>query len=80
LDTETPSIIKSGILEYRDVVGAMFKDISRDHYLVIEKILHTCWWGIWGDGKVRRTLKIALFQERSLEQVSIFFYVLLYMG
>jgi hypothetical protein len=70
LEPTVPSSIKSTFLVHKDVFTGIFKDISRDHYTVIEEILQVSWKGLWGDQKIRRTTKVGLFGEWTLQQVS----------
>jgi nucleolar pre-ribosomal-associated protein 1 len=53
----------------RDIFVSMFKGIAQDHYSVAKKILEACWTGIWSDNKVKRTLKISLFNEITIGHV-----------
>lgn len=47
----------------------MFKGLAHDHYSLARKILEVCWAGIWSDSKVKRTLKVGIFNETTLGHV-----------
>lgn len=49
----------------------MFKGLMHDHYSLARKILEVCWAGIWSDSKIKRTLKVGLFNEMTLGHVSV---------
>src|ERR1700733_1046170 len=70
VDQETSTVVKSAFLEqHRDVFLSIFKGIVQDPYLIIHKIFEVCWTGIWSDQKIKRTLKIGLFNESTIFQV-----------
>ncbi|KAA1478653.1 hypothetical protein DENSPDRAFT_692792 [Dentipellis sp. KUC8613] len=70
VDTTTPSSIKAAFLEQRkDVFLSIFKGLIQDPYAVARKILETCWAGIWSDPKVKRTLKVNVFNEATISQI-----------
>ncbi|KAF8622432.1 hypothetical protein AX15_007016 [Amanita polypyramis BW_CC] len=61
---DSSSHIKSLFLEqHRHTLPAVFKGISQDPYGLAKEILEVCWSGLWSDPKVKRTLKIGLFNE-----------------
>lgn len=67
LTKSTPTQIKVAFLEqHKDTFLSIFKGMDQDPYHVIRYILETCWEGIWNDNKLKRSMKIALFQERTL--------------
>ena len=53
----------------RDLFLSTFKGIAQDQYSVAKMILEACWTGIWSDNKVKRTLKINLFNETTIGHV-----------
>ena len=66
-------MVKSAFLEHhRDIFLSIFKGIVQDPYQLIHKILDVCWAGIWSDPKIKRTLKISLFNESTIFQVTGF--------
>ncbi|OBZ71823.1 Uncharacterized protein C14G10.02 [Grifola frondosa] len=70
VQSSTPSIVKATFLEQRrDAFTAIFKGLSQDSYSVVRKVLEVCWTGIWSDPKLKRTLKIAIFNEVTLSQL-----------
>lgn len=70
VDQETSTMVKSAFLEqHRDIFLSIFKGIAQDPYPIIRKILEVCWAGIWSDQKIKRTLKINLFNESTIFQV-----------
>ena len=63
-------MVKSAFLEqHRDVFLSIFKGIAQDPYPIIRKILEVTWAGIWSDQKLKRTLKISLFNESTIFHV-----------
>lgn len=70
VEPETASSVKAAFLEqHRDIFLSMFKGLRQDAYGVVRKVLEICWAGIWSDAKVKRTIKIGLFNEMTLSQV-----------
>lgn len=70
LSKTTPTPIKLSFLEqHRDVFLLLFKGISQDPYAVARHILEVCWEGVWGDPKIKRTLKIGLFNESTFNHL-----------
>ncbi|KAF5371676.1 hypothetical protein D9758_003519 [Tetrapyrgos nigripes] len=64
IDSDTSTQIKTTFLEqHRDALLAIFKGLHQDLYLVIRRVLEVFWSGLWGDAKVKRTVKIGLFGE-----------------
>ena len=55
--------------QHRDALLAVFKGLSQDHYVLIKGILEGFWTGLWSDPKVKRTLKIGLFNEVTIGHV-----------
>ncbi|EGO30148.1 hypothetical protein SERLADRAFT_444262 [Serpula lacrymans var. lacrymans S7.9] len=70
VDQHTPTIVKTAFLEqHREVFLAIFKGLVQDSYVVARKILEVCWAGLWSDPKIRRTLKIGLFNEITISHL-----------
>lgn len=70
VDSESPTLVKSAFLEqHRDAFLSIFKGLSHDSYAVARKILEVCWAGIWSDQKIKRTVKIGLFNEATISHV-----------
>ncbi|KDR74243.1 hypothetical protein GALMADRAFT_250000 [Galerina marginata CBS 339.88] len=64
---DTPTQTKSLFLEqHREAFLAIFKGFVQDHYSLARKVLEVCWAGIWSDAKLKRTLKVGLFNETTL--------------
>ena len=64
-------MVKATFLEQRrDNLISIFKGLSQDTYSVVRKVLEICWSGIWADVKVKRTVKISIFGENTIGQVS----------
>ena len=79
VDTTVSSSVKTLFLEQRrEVFLSMFKGLIQDPYLVVQKVLEVCWAGIWSDHKIKRTLKVGLFNEACLSQVCFYTYSLWY--
>ncbi|KAF8073491.1 ribosome 60S biogenesis N-terminal-domain-containing protein [Lyophyllum atratum] len=65
--SDSPSQVKATFLEqHRDPFSSIFRGLIQDAYPVIRKVLEVCWAGIWSDAKVKRTLKIGLFNETTI--------------
>lgn len=72
VDQDTSITVKSAFLErHREIFLSIFKGIVQDPYLLIHKILEVCWAGIWSDPKIKKTLKIGLFNESTIFHVSL---------
>lgn len=70
----TSSGVKTLFLEqHRDIFSSIFKGLSADPYPVVRYVLEVLWTDLWQDQKVKRTLKIGLFNETALQHVSYFF-------
>jgi len=62
--------IKLSLLEqHRDNFLLVFKGIYQDAYNIVRRVLEVCWEGIWSDNKIKRTLKIGLFNEATLHHL-----------
>lgn len=62
--------VKSFFLEqHRDLLTALFKGLPSDPFLLIRHVLETFWEGVWVESKIKRTLKINLFGEQTLNNV-----------
>ena len=74
MDADNATQIKTTFIEqHRDAFVAIFKGIGQDHYSLARRILEVCWTGIWSDAKLKRTLKIGLFNEVTIGHVHISF-------
>ncbi|KAK0490295.1 ribosome 60S biogenesis N-terminal-domain-containing protein [Armillaria novae-zelandiae] len=56
--------------QHRDAFVSMFKGLSQDHYSVIRRVLEVSWAGIWSEPKLKRTLKIGVFNETTIAQLA----------
>ena len=77
MDADNATQTKTTFIEqHRDAFVAIFKGIGQDHYSLARRILEVCWTGIWSDAKLKRTLKIGLFNEVTIGHVhkSSFFF------
>ncbi|KAH9916809.1 ribosome 60S biogenesis N-terminal-domain-containing protein [Fomitopsis serialis] len=71
VDAETQASVKSAFLEQRrDIFSSIFRGLWQDPYSVIRRVLEICWMGIWSDPKVKRTLKVHVFNETVLTQLA----------
>jgi nucleolar pre-ribosomal-associated protein 1 len=72
VDNRTPTAVKTTFLEQRrDHLISVFKGLVQDSYLIVRRVLETCWSGIWADMKIKRTLKVQIFGENVIGQVSL---------
>ncbi len=70
VDTTSAYSVKVAFLEqHRDAFTSIFKGLWQDPYSVIRRVLEVCWSGLWSDPKLKRTLKIQVFNETTLSQV-----------
>jgi len=70
VDTTTPTNLKAMFLEQRkESLAAVFKGLSQDPYSVVRLVLEKLWGGLWSDTKLKKTLKISLFNETVLSHV-----------
>ncbi|PCH41704.1 hypothetical protein WOLCODRAFT_101082 [Wolfiporia cocos MD-104 SS10] len=70
VDSTTPGAVKATFLEQRrDLFASLFKGLPQDQSSLIRRVLEVCWIGLWSDAKVRRTLKVNLFNEALLSQL-----------
>ncbi|TFK53356.1 hypothetical protein OE88DRAFT_1696250 [Heliocybe sulcata] len=70
IDSFATTSIKSIFLEqHRNAFQALFKGLIQDPYTVIRKVLETCWTYLFSDSKLKRTLKITLFNEITLSHL-----------
>ncbi|GLB33183.1 hypothetical protein LshimejAT787_0100680 [Lyophyllum shimeji] len=51
------------------VAPTLLRKSRRHPYPVVRKVLEVCWTGIWSDPKVKRTLKIGLFNEITISHL-----------
>jgi nucleolar pre-ribosomal-associated protein 1 len=62
--------VKAAFLErHRDAFVSIFKGLIQDSYSVVRRVLEVCWTGIWCDPKLKRTIKIGVFNESTLSHV-----------
>lgn len=72
VDAATPASVKSAFLEQRrDIFSSVFRGLWQDPYSVVRRVLEVCWMGIWSDPKIKRTLKVHVFNETVLAQVCL---------
>ena len=72
VESTTSSSVKADFLEQRQAILApLFRGLNQDAYPLVRKVLEICWTGLWSDPKIRRTLKIRLFNEATIAQVFI---------
>ena len=70
VDTTASTSLKMTFLEQRkESLAAVFKGLSQDPYSVVRLVLEKIWGGLWLDTKLKKTLKINLFNEKVLSQV-----------
>jgi len=62
--------IKAAFLEsHSEVFLGIFKRLHEDPYLLVRMVLEASWEGIWQDNRLKKTLKIGLFSEKTLALV-----------
>lgn len=70
IEASSPTAAKALFLEqHREAFTSIFKGLHQDPYAVIRRVLESCWSGLWGDAKLKRTLKIGVFNEVTLNQL-----------
>ena len=70
VDDSAASSVKSSFLEQRhDIFRSIFGGIDQDPYYLARKILEVAWTGIWLDPKIKRTIKVNVFNEACLHLV-----------
>ena len=70
VDTTSSTSLKTTFLEQRkESLVAFFKGLSQDSYSVVRLVLEKLWGGLWSDTKLKKTLKISLFNESVLSHV-----------
>ncbi|KAF8208911.1 ribosome 60S biogenesis N-terminal-domain-containing protein [Mycena galopus ATCC 62051] len=70
VDQENSTQLKTMFLEqHRDAFFSIFRGLAQDPFVIIRKVLEICWTGIWSDPKIKRTLKIGLFNEMTVAQL-----------
>jgi len=68
LDSQTQ--VKIVFLEqHRNAFLGIFKGLSQDHYLLIRYVLEAIWTNLFSDQKLKRTVKIGLFNELTISHV-----------
>ncbi|KAI0269360.1 ribosome 60S biogenesis N-terminal-domain-containing protein [Gloeopeniophorella convolvens] len=71
VDNSSTSSVKSSFLEQRqDIFRSILTGLEQDSYLLVRRVLEVSWMGIWSDPKVRRTLKVGLFNETALQHIT----------
>ena len=53
----------------KESLAAVFKGLNQDSYPVVRLVLEKLWGGLWSDTKLKKTLKISLFNETILSHV-----------
>ncbi|KAI9512767.1 ribosome 60S biogenesis N-terminal-domain-containing protein [Russula earlei] len=70
VDDSAASLVKSSFLEQRhDIFRAIFGGLDQDPYSLARKILEVAWTGIWLDPKIKRTVKVNIFNEATLHHI-----------
>lgn len=70
IDSTASTSIKIAFLEQRrDLFVSIFKGLAQDSSAIIRRVLEVCWVGLWSDPKVKRTLKVNIFNETILIQL-----------
>lgn len=70
VDSTTTTSVKAAFLEQRrDAFISIFKGLPQDSGAVVKKVLEVCWIGLWSDPKIKRTLKVNIFNEGTLVQL-----------
>lgn len=70
VDITSPASLKTMFLEqHKESLAAIFKGLSQDSYSVIRLVLEKLWGGLWSDSRLKKTLKISLFNETVLSHV-----------
>ncbi len=54
----------------RDLFLSIFKGLGSDPYSVVRHVLEEIWLNVWQDPKIKRTIKIGLFGETTIQHVS----------
>ncbi|KAI0301899.1 transcriptional repressor TCF25-domain-containing protein [Multifurca ochricompacta] len=63
-------LVKSLFLEQRqDILRSIFTGLDQDPYSLARKVLEVSWTGIWLDPRVKRTLKVNVFNGASLHHI-----------
>jgi nucleolar pre-ribosomal-associated protein 1 len=70
VDDSAASSVKSSFLEQRhDIFRSIFGGFDQDPYSLARKILEVAWTEIWLDPKIKRTVKVNIFNEGCLHHV-----------
>jgi nucleolar pre-ribosomal-associated protein 1 len=70
VDSSSPSALKAAFLErHVDALRGIFKGLAADPSRVVRVVFERLWEGVWEDARLKRTLKIALFNEMAVAQV-----------
>ena len=69
---DSPTQTKAAFLEQRrDLFLSIFKGLSGDPYSVVRHVLEEIWVNIWQDPKIKRSVKVGLFGEVTIQHVSL---------
>ncbi|KAH8115698.1 ribosome 60S biogenesis N-terminal-domain-containing protein [Phellopilus nigrolimitatus] len=55
--------------QHRDIFLSIFKGLNADPHLVVRYVLEVLWTNLWQDQKVKRTLKVGLFGETTVQHL-----------
>ncbi|KAI0254170.1 ribosome 60S biogenesis N-terminal-domain-containing protein [Lactifluus subvellereus] len=70
VDDSAASSTKALFLEQRqDIFRSILTGLEQDPYSLARKILEVAWTGIWLDRKIKRTVKVNVFNEASLHHI-----------
>jgi len=70
VDDSAASSVKSSFLEQRhEIFRSIFSGFDQDPYSLARTILEVAWTGIWLDPKIKKTVKVNVFNEASLHHV-----------
>ncbi|GJE99428.1 ribosome 60S biogenesis N-terminal-domain-containing protein [Phanerochaete sordida] len=70
VNSTTSTAVKAAFLDQRrDALSGVFKGLPQDAHTVVRRVLECCWTGIWCDPKIKRTAKINLFNEQTVQQI-----------
>ncbi|KAG5724436.1 Laccase-2 [Termitomyces sp. T112] len=68
--SDSPAQAKATFIEqHREPFLSIFKGLVQDSYSIIRRVLEICWAGLWSDPKIKRTLKINLFNEITISHL-----------
>ncbi|TIB66612.1 hypothetical protein E3P77_02195 [Wallemia ichthyophaga] len=55
-------------LSHKEINQQLFKGLSQDHYLVIQKFLKI-WHDCWSDGRISRSIKLSIWNEQTIDHI-----------